>query len=89
MGEDKTKSSTYASMVTIVFLKHKNHVSKSIESVIRTTDLYCEKLGIDNDLSHMTKYRIANDLIKSNILAKVETQKNIKLSLSNNIKDIF
>ena len=85
----KTKSSAYASILTIVFLKHKNHISKSIESVIRTTDLYCEKLGMDNDLSHMTKYRIANDLLKSNILTKVETPKNVKLGLSHNIKDML
>ena len=83
------KSSTYASIVTIVFLKHKDHVSKSIESVIRTTDMYCKKLNIDNDLSHMTKYRIANELLRSNILNKTETSKNIKLSLSNDIKEMF
>ena len=85
----KMKSSTYASIITIVFLKHKNHVSKSIESVIRTTDMYCKKLNLDNDLSQMTKYRITNELLKSNILSKVGTSKNVKLSLSSNIKGIF
>ena len=83
------KSSTYASVVTMVFLKHKDHVSKSIESVIRTTDLYCKRLKLNNDLSHMTKYRITNDLLNSNILKKVETTKNIKLCLSDDIKKMF
>ena len=83
------KSSTYASVVTMVFLKHKNHVSKSIESVIRTTDMYCKKLDLDNNLSHMTKYRITSDLLKSNILNKRGTSKNVKLSLSESVKDII
>ena len=51
------KSSTYSSLVTIVFLQHKNDISKSIESVIRTTDHLCKKLNFRNDLSHMTKYK--------------------------------
>lgn len=47
------KSSTYSSLVTIIFLKHKKQISKSIESVIRTTDKLCEKLELNNDLNHM------------------------------------
>ena len=83
------KSSTYSSIVTIIFLKHKKQISKSIASVIRSTDLLCTKLGLENDLSHMTKYRITNELLKSNILSKKGTSKNIKLSLSESIKDII
>lgn len=37
----------------------------------------------------MTKYRITNELLKSNILSKVETSKNVKLSLSSDIKGLF
>ena len=76
------KSSTYASLVTIVFLTHRNAVSKSIESVIRSTDQLCTKLGYKNDVSHMTKYRIISDLLESNILMARKTKKNIKLGLS-------
>lgn len=83
------KSSTYASIVTIVFLKHRNHMSKSIKGVIRTADAYCKKLNLENDLSNMTKYRITNELLSSDILSKVETPKNVKLSLSDNIKRIL
>jgi len=83
------KSSTYASLVTVVFLKYKNQTSKSIENVIKTTDDLCNQLGLDNDLSRMTKYRITNELLKSNILSKKGTSKNIKLSLSESIKDII
>jgi hypothetical protein len=72
-----------------VFLKHKDKLSKSIQSVIRTADVYCKKLNLDNNLSHMTKYRIVNDLLKSNILSKIETSKNIKLSLSEKVKKVM
>ena len=37
----------------------------------------------------MTKYRIVNDLLKSNILIKVKTSKNIKLSLSEKVKKVM
>ncbi len=64
-------------------------MSKSIKSVIRTADMYCKKLDLENDLSNMTKYRVTNELLKSNIISKVETSKNVKLSLSESIKDII
>ena len=79
------KSSTYASLVTVVFINHKNKVSKSIESVIRTTDKLAKQIGLDNELSHMTKYRIISQLINSKILEKSKTKKNIKLRLSKKI----
>jgi hypothetical protein len=81
------KSSTYASLVTIVFINHKDKVSKSIESVIRTTDRLAKEIGLKNDLSHMTKYRIISQLINSNILENSKTKKNIKLSLSKRISN--
>ena len=83
------KSSTYSSLVTIVFLKHKKQVSKSIESVIRATDKLCTKLGLANDLSHMTKYRVISDLLQSNILAHLRTNKNKKLRLSKKVINFF
>jgi len=54
------KSSTYASLVTIVFINinHRNKVSKSVESVIRTTNKLAKGIGLKNDLLHMAKYRI-------------------------------
>lgn len=52
------KSLTYASLVTIVFINYKNKVSKSIESVMRTTDKLAKDVGLKNDLLHMAKYRI-------------------------------
>jgi hypothetical protein len=55
------KSSTYGSLVTIVFLTHKDAMSKSIKSAIRVTDALCKQLGIINNLSHMTKYRIISN----------------------------
>ncbi len=39
-------------------------------------------------LSHMAEYRVINNLLKLNIINKKETSKNIKLILSDNIKDI-
>jgi hypothetical protein len=79
------RSSTYASLVTIVFLTHRNAISRSIESVIRSTDQLCIKLGYHNNLSHMTKYRIISDLLQSHILTSRKTKKNIKLGLSTKI----
>ncbi|MCK5258183.1 MAG: hypothetical protein KAJ69_01590, partial [Thermoplasmatales archaeon] len=73
------KSSTYASLVTIIFLKHKSKMSRSIESAIRTTDKFCKNLKLKNDLSHMTKYRIISDLLQSGILITRKTRKNKKL----------
>jgi len=83
------KSSTYASLVTIIFLKHKNQTSKSIENVIKTTDDLCNQLGLDNDLSRMTKYRIISDLTESTIVMKNQTKKNRHLRLSTEITDLF
>ena len=83
------KSSTYASLVTLVFLKHRDKISRSIESVIRTTDKLCGDLGLENDISHMTKYRIISDLLQSKILAVRNTSKNKRLKLSENVVDIF
>ena len=76
-------------MLTIVFLLHKDKVSKSIEGVIRTTDRFCEQLGFNNDISHMTKYRIISDLLQSKILASHHMQKNKKLRLDKTIIDLF
>ena len=83
------KPSTYASLVTIVFLTHRNAISKSIESVIRSTDQLCKKLGYANDISHMTKYRIISELLQSNILIARKTKKNIKLTLSAKIDKLL
>jgi hypothetical protein len=83
------KSSTYASLVIIVFLQHRNAMSRSIESVIRTTDQLCKKLGYHHNLSHMTKYRIISDLIESKILTARKTKKNIKITLSYRIHSIL
>ena len=88
-GGKLTKSSTYASLVTIAFLKHKDQTSKSIENVIKTTDDLCNQLGLDNDLSRMTKYRIISDLAESTIVNTNKTKKNKRLSLSNEINDLF
>ena len=83
------KSSTYASVTTIVFLQHKNDISKSIESVIRTTDQLCDQFDLSNDLSHMTKYRIISDLLQSSILASQKTNKTKKLRLSQKIVNLY
>jgi len=83
------KSSTYASIVTIVFLQYRDAVSKSIASVIRTTDQLCERLGFDNTLSYMTKYRIVSDLLQSSILVSRKTKKNVKVMLSQKINTIL
>jgi hypothetical protein len=82
------KSSTYASLVTIVFLTHRNAISKSIESAIRSTDTLCAKLGNENDLSHMTKYRIISDLIRSKVLVTIQTKKQKKLRLAQKISEL-
>jgi hypothetical protein len=83
------KPSTYASLVTIVFLTHRDSISKSIESVIRSTDQLCKKLGYENELSHMTKYRVIADLLQSHILTSQKTKKNIKLKFSQKINDLL
>ncbi|MEM0466907.1 MAG: hypothetical protein QXL17_03075 [Candidatus Thermoplasmatota archaeon] len=80
------KSSTYASLVTILFIKHSKNVSRSIESVIRMTDQLCKKMGVENTLSHMTKYRIVSELISNHILSVRRTKKNAKVFLSKKIQ---
>jgi hypothetical protein len=79
------KSYTYASLATIVFLKHKTSVSRSIESVIRSSDALARQLGMDPDLSHMTKYRIIIELQTSNILTLQSETGRKKLRLSTEI----
>jgi hypothetical protein len=88
-GKASLKSSTYASLVTIVFLNHKNAMSKSIESAIRVTDGLCRQFGLVNNLSHMTKYRIIADLLHSHVLVAQKTKKNIKLRFSRRIDDFL
>ena len=89
-GRNKSmKPSTYASLVTIVFLTHRNALSKSIESAIRVTDSLCKQIGLVNDLSHMTKYRIITDLVQSKILISINTAKQKKLRLAAKITTLF
>jgi hypothetical protein len=83
------KSSTYASLVTIVFVTHRNAVSKSIESAIRATDALCRQLAIENDLSHMTKYRVVTELVQSKMLVAIHTKKQKKLRLAQKISDLI
>ena len=87
--KSEMKPSTYASLVIIVFLTHRNAISKSIEAVIRSTDQLCDKLGYNNNISHMTKYRIISDLLDSHILIARKTKKNIKLTLSAKINKLL
>ena len=83
------KSSTYAGVVMIVFLQHKKSISKSIDGVIRSTDLLCETLGLQDTLSHMTKYRIISDMIQNQILISRKTNKSIKLRFSQKVLDML
>jgi len=83
------KSSTYASLVSIVFIKHRDEISKSIEGAIRSIDDLCNKLGMKCDISHMTKYRILSDLLESKILVSRKTKKKRKLKISKTIIDIL
>lgn len=76
------KSYTYASLATIVFFRHKTALSRSIEGVIRSTDALAHHLGMDPALSHMTKYRIVTELLKSDILTLQSTTGRKKLRLS-------
>ena len=89
MEEYIIKSPTYASIATIVFIKHKNQISKSIESAIRATDNLCKQFGLANNLSHMTKYRIISELLQSNIFTAHKTKKDIKLGLSKKINNLL
>jgi len=83
------KPSTYASLVTIVFLLHRNARSKSIASVIRSTDQLCGVLGYTNTVSRMTKYRIVRELLAFDILRAHATSKNKKVYLSPGIVELF
>jgi hypothetical protein len=79
------KPSTYASVVILVFLAHPDSICKSIESAIRVADKLCIELGLENKLSHMTKYRVISDLIQSKILVSIDTAKKKKLRLAKKI----
>ena len=47
------------------------------------------ELKLENDLSHMTKYRIISDMLKNKILSTRKTSRNRKLRLSKNIINIL
>ena len=83
------KSTTYASLVTIVFVVHRNHIATSIDGALREVDSLCEELGLTCDLSHMTKYRIVSDMLKHKVLVTRKTNKNKKLRLSKQIRDMI
>ncbi len=83
------KPSTYASLVTLVFLSHPDELCKSIESAIRVTDALCKEFALENDLSHMTKYRVIADLIDSKILVSISTGKRRKLRLAKKVTDLL
>jgi enamine deaminase RidA (YjgF/YER057c/UK114 family) len=83
------KSTTYASLVTIVFVVHRNHIATSIDGALREVDALCEELGLTCDLSHMTKYRIVSDMLKHKLLVTRKTNKNKKLRLSKQIRDLI
>ena len=89
MGRGKLKSSTYASLVSIVFIKHKDKISTSIDGAIRAVDKFCKDLGLNCDISHMTKYRIISELLDSKILVSRKTKKNRKLRISKRILDLL
>ena len=88
-GDVYLKSSTYAGLVMIVFVNHRHEVSRSIESAIRATNALCAQLGLDDDLSHMTKYRIITELLQSRMLVAVHTKKCTKLRLAQKISEIL
>lgn len=81
------KSTTYASLVTIIFVIHKDHIATSIDGALREVDQLCKELGLQCDLSHMTKYRIISDMLKNNLLITRKTKKNKKLRLSKAIRN--
>ena len=83
------KSTTYASLVTIVFTIHKDQIATSIDGALREVDALCKDLGLKCDLSHMTKYRIVSDMLENNILITRKTKKNKKLRLSKQIRTIL
>lgn len=79
------KSYTYASLATIVFIKHRASISRSIESVIRSTDALAQRLGHDPTLSHMTKYRIITDLMENDILKLHSSKRRRRLRVADEI----
>jgi hypothetical protein len=83
------KSSTYASLVSIVFIINKDKISTSIDGAIRAVDKLCNDLNLKCDLSHMTKYRIISNMLESKILVSRKTNKNRKLKLSKIIIDLL
>lgn len=83
------KSTTYASLVTIVFVIYRKHIATSIDGALREVDALCDELGLDCDLSHMTKYRIISDMLKHKVLVTRKTKKNKKLRLSKQLRDMI
>jgi len=83
------KSSTYASLISIVFIKHRDKISTSIDGAIRAVDNFCKDMGLECKLSHMTKYRIISDLLESKILVSRKNKKNRKLKMSKKILDVL
>jgi hypothetical protein len=83
------KSTTYASLATIVFVIHKNHIATSIEGALKEVDELCTELGLKCDLSHMTKYRIISNMLKNKILITRKSKKNKKLRLSKSIRNLL
>ena len=81
------KSTTYASLVTIVFVIHKDQIATSIDGALREVDNLADELGLQCNLSHMTKYRIISDMLQNNILVTRKSNKNKKLLLSKKVKD--
>ena len=89
LGGDSIKSSTYASLVSIVFIINKDKISTSIDGAIRAVDKICNDLNLECNLSHMTKYRIINNMLNSKILVSRKTNKNRKLRISKKIIDLL
>jgi hypothetical protein len=83
------KSTTYASLATIIFVIHKNHIATSIEGALKEVDELCKELGLKCDLSHMTKYRIISNMLKNKILITRKSKKNKKLRLSKSIRNLL
>ena len=83
------KSTTYASLVTIIFVIHKDHIATSIDGALREVDALADTLGLHCDLSHMTKYRIISDMLENNLLITRKSKKNKKLRLSKKVRDII
>ena len=83
------KSTTYASLATIIFIIHKDHIATSIDGALREVDNLASNLGLHCELSHMTKYRIISDMLENNLLITRKSKKNKKLRLSKKIRDLI